>query len=122
MSFAGGNGSTMILEKQKLNNLGCINPFLGFQNDPNHLRRITNKPELAQSLPPIYYAEVKESAVHKTAHESETQLLAPAAKNKLITRGTDVKKLTKKEIISVLTVYYGKKETDKIIIPSWLRF
>ena len=45
--------------------------------------------------------------------KSETQVLAPSAKNKLITREMDVKKLTKKEIISVLTFYYGKKETDK---------
>jgi hypothetical protein len=33
--------------------------------------------------------------------------------NKLIARGTDVTKLMKKEIIAVLTVYYGKQEIDK---------
>jgi hypothetical protein len=33
--------------------------------------------------------------------------------NKLIARGLDATKLTKKEIIAVLTVYYGKQETYK---------
>jgi hypothetical protein len=32
---------------------------------------------------------------------------------KLITRGVGVTKLTKKETIAVLAVYYGKQETDK---------
>jgi hypothetical protein len=33
--------------------------------------------------------------------------------NKLIAREMDVTKLTKKDIIVVLAVYYGKQETDK---------
>jgi hypothetical protein len=33
--------------------------------------------------------------------------------SKLIARGMDVTKLTKKEMIAVLAVYYGKQETDK---------
>jgi hypothetical protein len=33
--------------------------------------------------------------------------------NKLITRRMDATKLTKKEIIAVIAVYYGKQETDK---------
>jgi hypothetical protein len=33
--------------------------------------------------------------------------------DKLIARGMDETKLTKKDIIAVLAVYYGKQETDK---------
>jgi hypothetical protein len=40
---------------------------------------------------------------------------------KLIARGVDATKLTKKDIIAVLTVYYGMQETEKIISP-WRRF
>ena len=50
MSFAGGNRETMKLEKWNLNSLGYIKSFLEVQNDPDHLRRLTNKLELAQSL------------------------------------------------------------------------
>ena len=70
MSFAGGIGSTMKLAKRKINNLGYIKSLLGVQKDPNCLRCITNKLGLAQSLPSIYNAKVKEPPVHKSAHES----------------------------------------------------
>ena len=41
------------------------------------------------------------------------ECLRQQPKTKLIKRGVYAKKLTKKEIIAVLEVYYGKKETGK---------
>jgi hypothetical protein len=37
--------------------------------------------------------------------------------NKIITRGVDAAKLTRKDIIAALAVYYGKQETDKKNTP-----
>ena len=112
VSFSGGNGGKTKLEKRKLDSLGYIKYFSGVHNDPDRLICLTNKLEIAQYLDSIYDAEEKESAAHKGACEAETQLLAPAAKNKLIARRADATKLTKKDIVVVLAVYYGKKETD----------
>jgi hypothetical protein len=42
--------------------------------------------------------------------------------NKLVARGMDATKLTKKEIIAVLSFYYGKQETYKKNSPSWRSF
>jgi hypothetical protein len=124
MIFAGGHGATMKLAEPKLDSLEYIKSFSGVQNDPDHLRRLTNKLELMQSLASIADAEAKESAAHKVTVEAESRLLAPAAKHKIITRGLDAKKLTKKEIIAVLAVYYGKQETynnNKPILAELLK-
>jgi hypothetical protein len=72
----------MKLAKRNLGSLGCIKSFSSVQNDPDRLRRLTNKLGLAQSPASISDAEAKESATHKAAGEAETRLLAPAAKNK----------------------------------------
>jgi hypothetical protein len=112
-SFAGGHGATIKLAKRDLATLGYIKYFSGVQNDPDSFRRLTNKIELAQYFASIADAETKESAAHKAAGESDTRLLAPAAKNKLIARGMDATKLTKKDSIAVLEVYYGKQEIYK---------
>jgi two-component sensor histidine kinase len=90
-----------------------IESFSGVQNDPDHLRCLTNKLELAHSLASIADADTKDSAAHKAAGEGETRLIALEAKNKLIARGVDATKLAKKEINAVLAVYYGKQETVK---------
>ena len=76
MSFSSRHGATTNIEKWNLDSLGYINSFSEVQNDPYCLRRLTNKLELAQSLASIYYADVKESATHKAARESETRLLS----------------------------------------------
>jgi hypothetical protein len=107
----------MKLADRKLDILGYIKSFLGVQYDPDRLRSLTNKLELRHSLASISNAKTKESAAHnvagKAAGEAETRMIVPAAKNKLTTRGMDMTKLTKKEIIDVLEVYYGTQETAK---------
>ena len=110
--FAGGHWATMELPKRKLDSLGYIKYFSGVHNDPDRLICLTNKLEIAQYLDSIYDDKIKEYVAHKAACKAETRLLVPAPKNKLISRGTDTKKLTRKEIVAVLEVYYGKKETD----------
>jgi hypothetical protein len=77
--------------KRKLDSLGYIKSFSGVQNDPDHLRRLTNTLELGQYLA---NAGAKESAANKAGGETETQLIARAAQNKLITRRLDATKLT----------------------------
>jgi hypothetical protein len=51
--------------------------------------------------------------VNKASCEADTRLIAPAATNKSIARGVDATKLTKKEMIALLAVCYGKQETYK---------
>jgi hypothetical protein len=64
-------------------------------------------------LQSITDANAKESAAHTARCEAETRLLAPPANHKLIARGLVVIKLTKKEIIAVVAVYYEKQEISK---------
>jgi hypothetical protein len=111
MSFSGGHGAAMKLSKRKLDSLGYIKSFSGVHNDLDHLRRLNNKLGPAQSFASI--ADANESATHNATGKAEPQLLAPTSKNKLIVRGMDATKLTKKEIIPILSVYYGKQETHK---------
>jgi hypothetical protein len=123
MSFSGGHGATMKLAKRKLDSLGYTTSVSGVQNDPDRPRRLTNKLELAQSLASIANAGAKEYAAHNTGVEAETRLIAPSAKNELIASGMDATKLTTKDIIAVLAVYYGKQETyKKNISPSLWSF
>jgi hypothetical protein len=118
MSFGGGYGATMKLAKRKLDNLEYIKAFSGVQNDPDRLCRLTNKLELVQSLASITDAEAEDAAAQKAAGEAETQLPASASKNKLIEKDLDPNKLTQREIIAVLAVYYRKQESEKKNKPS----
>ena len=50
INFSSGNGATMKLAKRKLEIMGYIKSFLGVHNDPDRLRLLTKKLELAHSL------------------------------------------------------------------------
>jgi hypothetical protein len=84
------------LAKRKLGNLAYIKSLLGIQNDPDRHSRLKNKLELADSLASIANATAQETALQKAAVQAETRLLAPAANNKLVEKGLDPMKLTKK--------------------------
>jgi hypothetical protein len=57
MSFASRHGASMNLSKRRLDNLSYIKSFSGKQNDPDRLRCLRNKLELADPLAYIANAE-----------------------------------------------------------------
>jgi hypothetical protein len=67
----------------------------------------TNNTHPLQSPVSISDADAKLSTAQKTYIQAETRCFLPSANNKIIEKGFDVSKLTKKEIIAVLLIFMG---------------
>ena len=80
----------------KLDNIGSINSYGGVKNDPDHLHLLKNKFELSQSLATISLLQKRDDQQAKDSIDMDPRLLAPEAKEKLVVKGNDVSKLTKK--------------------------
>jgi hypothetical protein len=100
----------MNLATRKLNNLGYTKSCGGMQNDPESLRRLKNKLELYQLLATIALLEQRGDHQAKDTIDMELRALATAAKDKLMVKGNDVCKLTKKEMCALLLFYFAVKE------------
>jgi len=71
------------------------------------MKNMENGLQLANSLAEIRRLDQAEKDKKQNDLSAEQQALAPKARDKLVEKGGDVSKLTKKEIASILFVYYS---------------
>ena len=109
MKFAHGYGAKMKLLMRNMDNLGYIKSYGGVQNYPEKLHRLKNKLEFSQSLATISLLEHRDTNKAKESIYTELRALAPSAKYKLVVKGDDISKLTKKEICALLLAYFAVK-------------
>jgi hypothetical protein len=93
--------------KRKLDIYGNIKSYSGLVNNPQRLKNMSNAMKLADSLSQIKWIDQVDKAKKTNDLNAEQQLLAPKARDKLISNGLDANKLSKKEIASLLFVYYS---------------
>lgn len=107
MKDAGGTKADQKLAKRKLDMHGNIKSHSGLQNDEKRLKSLRNELQLADSIAEI--ARVDKASKAKKKNESHQELLelAPKARDNLQAKNGNVSKITKKEISSILLMYYS---------------
>jgi hypothetical protein len=107
MKYAGGHGATIKMAARKLDQLGYIKAHSGVANDSARLKKLRNQLQLANSLASIERSEAAIAKKKKTDSFAERLAMAPTAVVKLAEKGGQVTRLTKKDISSLLFVYFS---------------
>ena len=107
MADAGGQGAQINLAKRKLDNVGDIKAYCGFQNNPERIKKLRAVGELAASISEIARADKAAATAKKIKAPSSLLDDAPAAVAKFNAKGKNAEKLTKKEIAAIALKFFG---------------
>jgi hypothetical protein len=109
MLDAGGAGAQKKLAKRKLDALGYIKAHSGIQNDPERIKRLKDTAELAASIAEVKRADAAEKKAKKIKTTGGLLDEAPAAAEKLKSKGGDPAKLKMKDIKAIALKYFGEE-------------
>jgi hypothetical protein len=106
MKFAGGHGATIKIARRKLDQFAAVKSQCFLANDDRRLQSMANRLQLAASISFISRGQDAITKKKKRDTYTEQVTIAPTALLKM-GDNRDIKKLSKKEMSSVLCLYYS---------------